>query len=119
MIPPHGNSGLDRNSQRMHVFLFDIDGTLINTGGAGGAALLEAFGELFAVDAPRGVQRQEVSIGSVFPPRLSASIRCPWSRCCHRQRFATPRSNFPVGAVEANVMRFSAGEGGWRAWARK
>ncbi len=33
----------------MVVFLFDIDGTLIKTGGAGGAALMEAFGETFRV----------------------------------------------------------------------
>lgn len=39
----------------MAVFLFDIDGTLIKTGGAGGAALLEAFGKTFGVDEPRAV----------------------------------------------------------------
>jgi phosphoglycolate phosphatase-like HAD superfamily hydrolase len=38
----------------MHIFLFDIDGTLINTGGAGGAALREAFCAEFGVsDAQR------------------------------------------------------------------
>lgn len=36
----------------MFVFLFDIDGTLIHTGGAGGAALLCAFREEFGVEQP-------------------------------------------------------------------
>ena len=40
---------------RMYVFLFDIDGTLIRTGGAGGAALLAAFCEEFGVDDPAKV----------------------------------------------------------------
>lgn len=34
------------------VFLFDIDGTLVNTGGAGGAALMQAFSSLFDVSQP-------------------------------------------------------------------
>lgn len=36
----------------MHVCLFDIDGTLINTGGAGGAALKAALRSAFAIDEP-------------------------------------------------------------------
>jgi phosphoglycolate phosphatase-like HAD superfamily hydrolase len=40
----------------MHVILFDIDGTLIDTGGAGGAALLDAFRRLFGIDQPGRVQ---------------------------------------------------------------
>lgn len=39
----------------MTVFLFDIDGTLIKTAGAGGRALLEAFGEVFGVSEPEAV----------------------------------------------------------------
>ncbi|MFO7904271.1 MAG: HAD family hydrolase [Planctomycetota bacterium] len=39
----------------MTVFLFDIDGTLIKTGGAGGTALLEAFGAVFGVSEPEAV----------------------------------------------------------------
>ena len=39
----------------MVVFLFDIDGTLIKTGGAGGAALMEAFAETFNVSDPHEV----------------------------------------------------------------
>jgi phosphoglycolate phosphatase-like HAD superfamily hydrolase len=35
-----------------HVFLFDIDGTLIHTGGAGGRALLNAFSAEFGVAEP-------------------------------------------------------------------
>lgn len=36
----------------MHVCLFDIDGTLINTGGAGGAALKAALRSAFDVEQP-------------------------------------------------------------------
>ena len=36
----------------MIILLFDIDGTLIKTGGAGGQALLEAFSETFRVREP-------------------------------------------------------------------
>ena len=39
----------------MVVFLFDIDGTLVKTGGAGGTALLEAFGEIFDICEPERV----------------------------------------------------------------
>ena len=39
----------------MRVLLFDIDGTLIATGGAGGAALLEAFRQHFDIDEPAQV----------------------------------------------------------------
>jgi phosphoglycolate phosphatase-like HAD superfamily hydrolase len=39
----------------MKTLLFDIDGTLINTGGAGGAALLRAFRDQFAVEEPGSV----------------------------------------------------------------
>jgi phosphoglycolate phosphatase len=39
----------------MYILLFDIDGTLIHTGGAGGAALLQAFSELFGVPDPQTV----------------------------------------------------------------
>lgn len=39
----------------MHVLLFDIDGTLINTGGAGSAALRSAFRNLFGIPLPKDV----------------------------------------------------------------
>lgn len=39
----------------MVVLLFDIDGTLILTGGAGGDALLNAFSDLFGVAEPQAV----------------------------------------------------------------
>ena len=39
----------------MVVLLFDIDGTLIQTGGAGGAALMTAFSDLFGVADPKEV----------------------------------------------------------------
>jgi phosphoglycolate phosphatase len=37
------------------VFLFDIDGTLINTSGAGGAALNMALGDVFGVTEPKKI----------------------------------------------------------------
>ncbi|MEE3372478.1 MAG: HAD hydrolase-like protein [Planctomycetota bacterium] len=40
----------------MYVVLFDIDGTLISTGGAGGAALMGAFCDTFAIGDPRPVK---------------------------------------------------------------
>lgn len=39
----------------MHVFLFDIDGTLINSAGAGQAALAEAFADVFDIPNPADV----------------------------------------------------------------
>jgi len=39
----------------MLTLLFDIDGTLINTGGAGGTALIEAFREDFGIENPARV----------------------------------------------------------------
>ncbi|HVB36892.1 MAG TPA: HAD family hydrolase [Vicinamibacterales bacterium] len=43
-------------SRTTNVLLFDIDGTLVLTGGAGGRAMTRAFEELFAVpDAFRGI----------------------------------------------------------------
>ncbi|HRX77750.1 MAG: HAD hydrolase-like protein [Planctomycetaceae bacterium] len=39
----------------MLTLLFDIDGTLINTGGAGGTALIEAFREDFGIRSPANV----------------------------------------------------------------
>ncbi|MBB72953.1 MAG: haloacid dehalogenase [Planctomycetaceae bacterium] len=40
----------------MYVVLFDIDGTLISTGGAGGAALMGAFRDTFSIGDPRPVK---------------------------------------------------------------
>lgn len=36
----------------MHICLFDIDGTLLNTGGAGGAAMLAAMKDVFGITRP-------------------------------------------------------------------
>ena len=40
----------------MYVVLFDIDGTLISSGGAGGAALMGSFRDTFAIRDPRPVK---------------------------------------------------------------
>lgn len=51
----------------MTTLLFDIDGTLIHTGGAGGAALRSAFRDLFQVPRPVDVEysgRTDRAIGS-------------------------------------------------------
>ena len=39
----------------MHFVFFDIDGTLISTGGAGGRSLRAAFSSLFEIEEPRDV----------------------------------------------------------------
>jgi len=44
-----------RYNPGMHTLLFDIDGTLINTDGAGGAALTACFCEEFGIDEPANV----------------------------------------------------------------
>lgn len=41
----------------MRLFLFDVDGTLVDVGGAGRTALERAFGEVFAVPDPCGLLR--------------------------------------------------------------
>jgi len=80
----------------MHIFLFDIDGTLINTGGAGGAALLEAFGELFGVEATGGVQfsgRTDRAIGKdLFELHGVENSEANWARL--RQEYLTRLANF-------------------------
>ena len=44
-----------RYNARMHIILFDIDGTLVHTGGAGKAALQDALSVEFQVDAAHEV----------------------------------------------------------------
>jgi phosphoglycolate phosphatase len=44
-----------QRSQRRLILFFDIDGTLVLTGGAGARALATAFHDLFAIDGFRGV----------------------------------------------------------------
>ena len=59
----------------MRVFLFDIDGTLLSTGGAGLVALRRAFGELHDVpDAVEGIEfhglTDPVILASIFRRHL-------------------------------------------------
>src|SRR5690606_39927401 len=42
----------DYNRPVMHVLLFDIDGTLLNTGGAGQQAMEQALASVFGVTRP-------------------------------------------------------------------
>lgn len=39
----------------MKIFLFDIDGTLLHTGGAGLAAIHRAMAEAFGIDRPKEI----------------------------------------------------------------
>jgi phosphoglycolate phosphatase-like HAD superfamily hydrolase len=68
----------------MLTLLFDIDGTLINTGGAGGTALIEAFREDFGVDNPAKVPfsgRTDRGIGtSLFEQHAIADSSENWRR---------------------------------------
>ena len=58
------------------VILFDIDGTLVLTGGAGGRAMTRAFEELFAVpDAFRGIPMPGRTDST--PLRLRKSVVLP------------------------------------------
>ena len=51
-LPPHIAIYYE---SRMIACLFDIDGTLISTGGAGGYALMGAFSDLFGIEEPQRV----------------------------------------------------------------
>jgi phosphoglycolate phosphatase len=70
----------------MLTLLFDIDGTLINTGGAGGAALIEAFREDFEVENPAKVAfsgRTDRGIGtSLFGQHGIDDSPENWQRLC-------------------------------------
>ena len=65
----------------MVVILFDIDGTLIQTGGAGGTAMMSAFSDLFGIAEPievsfsgrtdRGIARDLFrATGSTIRPKV-------------------------------------------------
>ncbi len=68
----------------MHVLLFDIDGTLLHTGGAGSAALLGAFREVFAVPNPGQVpfagRTDRWIVGSLFRLHGIADSEPHWER---------------------------------------
>src|ERR1700710_2469244 len=54
--PRPGTSGAKTRASASTLLLFDIDGTLVLTGGAGGRAMSLAFEEVFGVpDALRGI----------------------------------------------------------------
>jgi phosphoglycolate phosphatase len=50
-----GEGAQGRQRAQRRLILFDIDGTLVLTGGAGGRALANAFQELYGIDGFRGV----------------------------------------------------------------
>ncbi|MEX0818794.1 MAG: haloacid dehalogenase-like hydrolase [Pirellulaceae bacterium] len=68
----------------MLTLLFDIDGTLINTGGAGGAAFIEAFRDDFCIEEPANVPfsgRTDRGIGaSLFERHGIADSPENWQR---------------------------------------
>lgn len=70
----------------MLTLLFDIDGTLINTRGAGGSALMEAFREDFGVENPSDVEfsgRTDRGIGSnLFQQHNIEDTAENWQRLC-------------------------------------
>ena len=71
----------------MRTLLFDIDGTLINTGGAGGAALTACFCEEFAVSEPVQVAfsgRTDRAIATnLFHEHEIEDTDENWQRLCH------------------------------------
>lgn len=70
----------------MPVLLFDIDGTLINTGGAGGAALRSAFSTIFGIEQPQDVPfsgRTDRAIGrDMFEIHAVDNTTDNWTRLC-------------------------------------
>jgi phosphoglycolate phosphatase-like HAD superfamily hydrolase len=68
----------------MLTLLFDIDGTLINTGGAGGTALIEAFCEDFGIEDPARVPfsgRTDRGIGTdLFEQHEIDDSQANWQR---------------------------------------
>lgn len=68
----------------MTTLLFDIDGTLVHTGGAGGAALRSAFRDVFGVARPRDVEysgRTDRAIGhSMLECNAVELTESNWSR---------------------------------------
>ncbi len=68
----------------MYVLLFDIDGTLINSGGAGSAAMADAFVALFGVDSPHDVpvhgQTDRGIAGSLFKAHGIEDSQQHWDR---------------------------------------
>ena len=98
----------------MVVFLFDIDGTLIKTGGAGGTALMEAFAETFQVAEPQEVPfsgRTDRGIAkNLFRLHDIADSDDNWQRCvtriCSGFRYYLPRCPGEVlPGVDAVVER--------------
>jgi phosphoglycolate phosphatase len=49
-LPNQGQSGSDQSEMKKRLLLFDIDGTLVHSGGAGIHALKTAFKERFGID---------------------------------------------------------------------
>jgi phosphoglycolate phosphatase len=58
----------------MNLVLFDIDGTLISTGGAGMRAFYRALGDIFDIDADRPVLRPDGKTDPLIAKELMASL---------------------------------------------
>jgi phosphoglycolate phosphatase-like HAD superfamily hydrolase len=71
----------------MHVLLFDIDGTLINTGGAGGAALRDAFRDAFGIpllqDVPYSGRTDRAISRDMFVLHAVSDSDSNWARLQH------------------------------------
>jgi phosphoglycolate phosphatase len=94
-LPRHLKANVSRKAHRgglitaedswMHVLLFDIDGTLINAGGAGQSAMEQAvareFGETRAVDGIHTAGRTDRAIGrDLFDYYSIPATDANWSR---------------------------------------
>ncbi len=92
----------------VHILLFDIDGTLVLTGGAGGRAMTRAFEDLFQIaDAFRGIPmpgRTDLVILTDAAARAGIALDPP--RLTHfRERYCTYLSDeILIGGPRKGVM---------------
>ena len=85
--------------RKRRILLFDIDGTLIDTGGAGGRSFLEAFGDEFGVPSPKAVPMSGRTDFGILAQLLEENGIAPDSTAIDRLRklyFDKLRARLPV-----------------------
>ncbi len=99
------------------VVLFDIDGTLIDSSGAGGGALLMALETEFSVDSPQAVELHGRTDSGIFRELLEVnSVEVTddnYDRLCSRYFETLPsvlasRENEPLAGARELVQRMDA-----------
>jgi phosphoglycolate phosphatase len=85
--------------RKRRILLFDIDGTLIDTGGAGGQSFLEAFGDEFDVPSPKPVPMSGRTDFGILAQLLEVNGIAPDPKAIERLRnlyFEKLRARLPV-----------------------